>query len=315
MGQAKQRKASDPLYGKPDLDQASDTFNRAHSPTLRGLIVSNPIKIEGTTLSSSSPHLDVQDLRSSLLYWDRLSWPKNPIIGSPPNNDEKFLRDEGVLIRPKTEIKGGGQITDIFQTFSIALLQHYEKTLPGIWSIGNSTNSILVNEGAKATLDGTLLQLYNAIPVPAANVPLNEILEFKQKRHAELLSLRAHFKSLVTEIQGSADSVDALNSKLAEVDHACANLISVTREWQVPVKLSSINASLNFNIGKGFESAAKAWTAAGDLGLGQTGAVLAAVAAGIQSQIKISPDISLRSIRKGASPFRYAYLIERDLRV
>jgi len=300
LGQAKLRKETDPLYGKA-------------SKKPRGIILSNQTRTSSSGLKIQNPRLDPQDLRSSLLYWDQLAWPSNRHIYFPPGIDEQYLIDIKKLQRPDFTDPKGGRVMDMHRQCYIMALAHYENTEPGTWSLGNSNNASLIQEGASPVLNGALFQLYNALPVPSLDVPLAEILEFKQKRTEELLVFRSHFEALAEEIQGSGDSVDALTKKLIEVDGACSNLLKVTREWQLPVKLTTLNASFNFDIGKGISRAAAAWKGTKELGLSETTSTVSAVVAGIQSQFTMKPDISLQPIKKSTSPYRYVYLVERDL--
>jgi hypothetical protein len=124
MGESKRRKASDPNYGKPKPTPgppwssfAPPTFRMPLGPTQtpgppkptpgrseylpefleptqRGLVVSSPLVIQGGRIFVGSSNLDPQELRFSLLFWDRLAWPasRNIHFGSGP--DEQFLESE-----------------------------------------------------------------------------------------------------------------------------------------------------------------------------------------------------------------------------
>lgn len=301
MGQAKFRKNNDPLYGKP-------------LSSVRGLIITSPIEVKGNSITFKGGGLDKQDLRSSLLYWDRLSWPDIGFIKIANIQDEDFLSSAGILDRPKLPPKiRSGLVSEIFKDVQLIGLDYYEKTEPGKWSIGNSVNSVLIEGGADPEMSGSLLQLYQSLPVPSPDIPLAEILEFKQKRRAELLALRSHLDVLTEEIMTAADSASELHKKIEQVDMACSDLINVTREWQFPVYLANLNVSLDLNLSKAISEGASAYTAVESVGLGTTTATVSAIAAGVQSQVKLTSDISLRSIKKSQSPYRYAYLAQRQL--
>jgi hypothetical protein len=86
MGEAKRRKESDPMYGRPT----------------RGLILTCPIEmIEQHGVIIKSTELDPQDLRHALLFWDELVWPANNqiYIGSGP--DAEYLEEAKILTRPR----------------------------------------------------------------------------------------------------------------------------------------------------------------------------------------------------------------------
>lgn len=297
MGQAKIRKHTDPNYGKPS--------------TMRGLIISPPIEMTSTHLTINTDVLDEQDLRTSLLYWDRLLYPQNPIFRLGTNQDEEFLITCGILKKPLYNVKSGG--TDIFLKAQTMALLDMQKKEPGVWSLNSNKNTILVNSGLATKNSGLLLQLLNAVPVPSHDIPLAEILEFKQRRRDELLAFRAHFEAMANSIQNSSDSEQALQSRLEEIDKSCSDLVRTTREWQYPIKLASVNASFNFDLPKAFTTAVSTWVASGQIELGLTSRAVASGAAAISSQFKVSRDISFRPFTTSPSPYRYAYSIERDL--
>lgn len=301
MGEAKYRKAHDPDYGKPKK-----------AATVRGLILSPPVTINGDSISTHGG-LDAQDLRFALTYWDRLALPDNNVIsfGAPP--EAQYLEDCGVLRRPRVRFSGltSGAYA-VYQTQELALTL-YEQEDEGAWSIHEGINSVK-RVGVEAKQDGTLIQLLNAVPVPGPDVPLAEILEFKARRRDELLHFREHFDALSSNISSSDTMEEELAKTLKEIDESCANLLKVTREWQFPVKLTDTKAFLNFDIGNAFKAAGSAYAASlKSFGLSQTSSTIAAVGAAIASQIKLEPAPALQKITRPRSPYKYAYLVRRDL--
>lgn len=302
MGEAKIRKASDPSYGKAPKKRSS-----------RGLIISNPIQIDTANLSfSAQGGLDPSELRFSLLYWDKLVQPRSNFIGFGGGDDEQFLVSAKVLSQP-TYVHRGGDITSIVFDTYMAAFSDLENREPGVWSLSQGEKSLFINNLAANLVDdsGISLELIRAIPVPAADVPLNEILEFKERRNAELMIFRAHIDKLVLEIQSSPARTDAFNRIAKEVDAACADLLKVGREWQVPFHLSDFKATFNFDSVKFLGSVGGAWKLGEPYGL--TAATSAASVAGLISTINVKSDISLRSIKKPRSPYRYTLLAHKEL--
>ncbi|WP_434728738.1 DUF6236 family protein [Pseudomonas soli] len=297
MGQAKQRKKHDPSYGKPKL---------------RGLIISSPVRINREEFQIYGG-LDHQDLRASLLYWDRLVWPSNPQIHSTAGQDETFLTDSGILYRPYINHPGGFGGDIMLESQALAYMDLSEQQ-PGIWSINAGENSIHTKSEFETPDNGTLLELYNSLPVPGPSVPLNEIVEFKHKRRDELLAFRAHFENLAESIQSAPDTTKELEAKLKEVDKACANLLKTTREWRYPVYITSSQASFNFDLTKAFKSAVETYTAGMKVNLDQTTAIVSAGAAALASQFKIAITAGFRSTRLPPSPYKYAYHVQRELK-
>lgn len=301
MGEAKHRKETDPDYGRP-----------RKTSTVRGLILSQPVTINGSSLNIGS--INYQDLRFSLTYWDRLAVPDNNILSIGSNDEFEYLESCGILHRPFIRF-GGGQHDGAhrLQHAQEIVLESYDQKDPGAWAIHGGENSI-TSARTEISNDGALIELLNAMPVPGADVPLAEILEFKAKRRDELLHFRQHFDNLSSALTSSEKFEEDLQLTLKEIDTSCSNLFKVTREWAFPVKLIDARAYLNFDIDKAVTVAGKTYKSCLEtFNLSQTAAVLSATGAAIASQVKFSPEVSFQKIKRPRSPYKYAYLVQRDL--
>lgn len=194
----------------------------------------------------------------------------------------------------------------------IRAFQDLDRAEPGVWALAQGENSLLLNGGLVEEGTGALIELHRAIPIPKQDVPLAEILEFKEQRRDELLVFRSHLESLVSEIEGSSDKPLSLESRISEIDQACANLMQVGSEWQFPVYLSNIKATFNLTPGRFLTALAGGWTMGKSYGL--TSAAAVAAFAGVASTLDIKGDYGLRSIKKPTNPYRYAYLVHQELR-
>ena len=280
---------------------------------MRGLIISSPMQIDTANLSfSAQGGLDPSELRFSLLYWDKLVHPHSNIFELEADDDEQFLVSAGLLSRPTYVHRGGDIGLIVFDTYMTAF-SDLENREPGVWSLSQGEKALFFNNSVANLIDdsGMSLELIRAIPVPTADVPLNEILEFKERRKDELMIFREHIDQLVLEIQNSPARTDAFNRIAKEVDAACAELLKVGHEWQVPFHLSDFKATFNFDSVKFLGSVGGAWKLGEQYGL--TAATSAAAVAGLISTINVKSDISLRSIKKPRSPYRYTLLAHKEL--
>lgn len=299
MGEAKRRERSDPNFG-----------HVPRSAKYRGLVVSPPIEIEGSRLYMKSSNLDPQELRFALLFWDRLVWPSSRAIHIGSGPDETFLESTGVLNRPDYTFYGDG--AQGIARGQIQAYQDLDRSEPGVWALAQGENSFLLKEGITEVGNGALIELHRAIPVPKYDVPLAEILEFKYRRHDELVLLRYQLEAFVSKMEVEEDKALALQQHISAVDKACSNLLAVGKEWQFPVYLSNLKASFNLTPTKFLPSVAGGWEMGEKYGL--TAATAVAAAAGAVSTLEIKADYGLRAIKRPASPFRYAYQIDRELR-
>ncbi len=298
MGEAKRRKENDPSFG------------RVAKSSYRGLVVSPPIQIEGGSLYAKSSNLDPQELRFALLFWDRLVWPSSRAIHFGSGPDETFLEGEGILARPEYTFNGNAALG--LARGQIQAYQDLERAEPGVWALAQGENSFLWKEGLADEGKGALVELHRAIPIPRHDVPLAEILEFRQRRRDELILLRLQLESFVSEIEGSEDKSLALYKRIAEIDQACVNLLAVGKEWQFPVYLSDFKASFSLSPEKFLPAVAGGWKIGEPYGLTCASAV--AAAAGVVSTLEIKGDYGLRSMRRPTSPYRYTYQMHEELR-
>ena len=278
---------------------------------MNGLIVSCPIAINGDDIKITRSALDPQELRFALMFWDRLSWPMLYGIQIHGGRDEWFLKDAGILERPTYNITGK-QAPALQQS----LVEDYtvkELENPGKWAIGTGENSIKSAELIDEDSSGTLISLLNSIPIPTPEVPLTEILEFRQRRRSELLSFREHLELMIAEISKADNGEQELKNKIAELDAACANLVKTANEWQFPVALSDFRASINFDIKKILGGAYAAFKIGQDLKLDLTSSAIMGVAGGVAGSINVGADIKFRPAKLETSPYKYAYHIQKDL--
>ena len=302
MGQAKYRKIHDPLYGR-----VPQTIND------RGLIVSSPMSLN---LDNGSMHLggglDPMELRFSLLYWDKLMFPASPTIYIDGGDDCNFLTQVGVMTRPVYGIGSGIGANILWSTFVNAFVDCESKE-PGVWSLSQGEKSLYLQNSANmfTSNNGISVNLIRAIPTPKADVPLAEILEFKEKRREELMIFRAHIDKITKLIQESNDRMDEFNKTIKDIDSSCADLLKVGREWQYPIHISDFKASINLNGFKTATAVGGGWKLGEPYGLTAAGAV-AAIAGGI-SVLDINADMGLRSIRRPSSPYRYVLKAHQEL--
>ena len=299
MGEAKRRRERDPTFGRVPK-----------RPGYRGLVICPPIEVDGSRLFIKSTNLHPQELRFALLFWDRLVWPSSRAIHIPSGPDEAFLESARILRRPDYTINGDA-VQGLAKAQMLAF-EDLERAEPGVWAIAQGENSLLWKEGFVSEGTGAVVELHRAIPIPQREVPLAEILEFKHRRRDELGVLRHQLESFVTNIEAADDRSVALKKRISEIDEACANLLRVGREWRFPVSVANVKTSFSLSPLKFLPAVAAGWKIAEPYGL--TAASVAAGMAGAVSTLEVKGDFGLRSARAPASPYNYAYRIDKELR-
>jgi hypothetical protein len=297
MGEAKRRKAADPSYGR----------------LKRGLIITSPVEAtkDGARISGG---LDLQDLRYSLLFWDRLVWPSNNYISIKSGPDEEYLETAGILQRPRYNFVDAKTGIEPLIDAQVKAFTERDGAEPGTWDLCQTSTALLANTTGLIKDGGAQIELYRAIPVPDKDVPLNDILEFKRKRHDELTALRNEIDGLMSGVNAAEDPQDELRKKLESVDRACADVVRISSEWNFPVRLSNVKASLDLKPFEILAAGISGYYASTLLGLTQAalGGALGAAAAS-KTALKISGDFGWQGLKKRSNPYRYVAQFNNEL--
>lgn len=228
--------------------------------THRGIIISNPVKIHKHSFECISPYLDDQLIRSVLLYWDRAIWPMGSVSSDATNPDIEFLKNIDFLFRPKVpSIVGIGSEEKSF--ISIALEELYikeyletfrllEKGNPGCWTLSMGIDSLDIRLEPFTEKRAVIVDLFRSIPTPNLDVPFQDILEFKVKRHDELDLLRMQIDTLYERVASSGDSFLTFNRAVEEIELACKDLLTCSRESRIPFRLGSVRVAFDASLGK-----------------------------------------------------------------
>jgi hypothetical protein len=302
VGEAKRQAASRPDFGK-------------QKPSTRGLIVSPPIEIEGMTVRIRSTKLDLQELRFSLLLFDRLVWPSSRSVFLSSGPDEQFLEQAGVLTRPNYTFNGEmGQIIARMQIQAFADLDARE---PGQWSLAQGENSLFLHDELLELDAGALLELQRAIPVPDKDVPLNEVLEFKRRRNDELQRLRAELDGFIAAINQAEDKEAELQKHIATIDAVCADVLRVGHEWQFPVRLINLKTSFDLRPFAPALAGVNAYSLGTTHGLAASAAILAGIGAAAvataPAALKLTGDFGWRGLKRRLGPYRYVFQFHNEL--
>jgi hypothetical protein len=270
----------------------------------RGLVVSCPIEILANgSLQVKSARLDPQELRFALLFWDLLEYPQNNLIHITSGPEESFLESAGVLHRTRLIFNGAGLGGILFRTIHIAAFRYRDEKQPGVWSLATGERSISFPDEETIDDRGALVALHRAIPVPDTDVALQDILEFREKRRAELLALRSHLEGIYHRVQSAGDGELAWNTEVNALERALTDYLKASRGWGVKLKWMSFEAGLNLVGG------AAATVMATTQGLPLLGALATGATAALA--LKGGPALKQREVNK--TPFRYVSRFHDEL--
>ena len=208
----------------------------------RGIVVSPPFLKRPTAgiVVRGGEYLPSQELRKYLLYWDEIDYVDNGLIHLDGGPEIDFLVKAKVAIRTLVEFPGGrssGNGEFFFEAQQTAFLQHdFEE--PGAWSLAQPVpEPFFVNAISSTSIE---YELWNMLPVPKSDVPLEKILEFKEKRRDELFALRVHLDEMHQYIIASADIPRARNTQAMKLYLALQDIDKVLDEFGIRNVISSL---------------------------------------------------------------------------
>lgn len=187
-----------------------------------------------------------------------------------------------------------------------AAFEKHDKEHPGAWSLAQlGATPYFANTRPSLAIE---YQLWNALPVPQADVPLNDILEFKAKRSAELLALRVYLDEMYQSIISAADVPRATNTQITKLEGALKEIERTLGESGIKKAITSLRGFI-----------AGEFTNIAGTGLGAAGVApfinmspLAAAAIGAGIAFAVKPVLSPRS-QKEAHPLTYVSSVRKEL--
>lgn len=307
MGEAKRRKKDDPTFGR---------LPKSAMDLSKGIVVSSPVNLDGATITMQGSGLDAQELRHWLLFWDELAWPTSNLIHIAGGPDETFLEEAGVLSRPRMHMSGTFAGSAAMSEPHLAAFKSLDDEYPGKWCLATGERSFNWAQMPLTDTNAAVFELYRAIPVPNNDVPIAEVLEFKQRRRDEIKRLRAEIELYASTVHAANDPHVVLRAKAAEIERACADLLRVSHEWKYPVRLTDLKASIEFKPGdvilKAIEMGAVGHFA---FDMGAVGALLGGIlGVTLASGLKLSGTLQKSErINPRSTPFQYVHSFHKEL--
>lgn len=265
-------------------------------------VVALPFEIKaGQQVFKPSSLLKTVQLNYFALYWDKISILDNSFIGAELPNEKVFI-DAGLLSRPQVYAGNVVDFEEFADSYLLSQLQiadqlrDADKTVS--WSIHQIGDSPLILANGSVAKETVRLELENLLPVPGAEVGLHEILEFKQRRGAELQALHYYCDELYFEIINSGDPRLQAAKSFSGLKNAIEDLEKLNAEgWRSPLKFD-LDISPEFDLTAcraGFATILNAIHSPHVIETIALGTVLS-VAEGF---VKIKP--KLQSVRKGGN--------------
>lgn len=315
MGEAKRRRKIEPHFGKKPK----------HG---RGLLLSVPMMFDGNRFIAEQTTIASEELRRSVLFFDRLVWPDSRIISFDSGPDEALLQQEGILRRPTATVASlgnsaglarfsnsfnmtvSGEAAQQFIAEHTAAYRALDANEPGNWVMSQGQGSLFFQNENYVPGRGQIVNLQRAIPLPSPDFPLPELLEFKLRRADEINDLLYEIDKFYSQVMSSKDEAFELGRLVAVIDRKCANLIEVSKESKWKFGLGDFSYSFSVdNVDAAFNRAVT-WELAGQsVGLPIVGGVLG----GGISLVSFGRGFGIKERKDHTSPFNVVSKIHHEL--
>lgn len=320
----------------------------------RGIVITPSFSLNQENLITEWMGMDPIYLRKCALYWDMIDCPEGIIGGASfgeLGKDANILEKEGILQRTR-----GHLIKKEKDTFVLTFAGEYPRefwilaqfytllkhaSADANWSLGQPFNNLVLpspqatefifveptgQAGKAFKLPPNLLEiqtgpsieveLYNSLPVPIPDVPMERILSFKRKRRDELIRFRHAMDELYLKIQDSADVVRAKDTSIDEIELSLADLHKAMKETPMQKISSTIKTEVSLS---DIVQGAVAGMMAGNL-FGTSHdllAVSAVLGATALPALKMTINLSAFKPKQVPSEFKdyaYLYFLQRELK-
>lgn len=198
--------------------------------------------------------LSVEELNYYILYWDNVVIPGNNLIYVGVPGEEELIAC-GAITRPRVAFQGmfqGTQVANAVLACQGIVARELLKDRGVDWVIHQIGARLSIPSDDLERRNILRITLSDALPVPAAGVPVVDILEFKERRRDELGELHLALDAIYEDILKASDTDLASRKAFGDLKKAIEALDAVARE-----KLRS-DRKYNLSVQLGFDGAAAA---------------------------------------------------------
>jgi hypothetical protein len=284
-----------------------------------------PGKYRLPTVVQSAPLL-ARDVRTYLTLWDVVDYPDivpySPAIDADADaeigesrslrhEDLTLLVDQGFIVRSRIRADDTGGITECVERTHRAAYAVRAAAEPACWSMARDLHSKYWRGRDEEQGRGALVRLYDCIPIPDADVPIYEILEFKERRRDELLSLRYHLESIYQRILVAGDRGLSLETEIGQLERSLTEYLRAGRDSRMPFRMLNLTSQikLQFDLRTGVAVGAVAYAS----GLPLLATVLAGIGGAFFPKLEISVTSAPRSVKSTPNPYAYITSIREEL--
>jgi hypothetical protein len=191
----------------------------------------------------------LQELYFYIMYWDKVAVPANSLFyfGLPQETD---LIEAGVLTRPMLNIPLPMPAEKAFPMIigsSARMANEIIKDKNTDWVIHDFGDKITLPQESTVDRNSVRVSLTKVLPAPNYELPIVEILDFKNRRSDELGELHESLDLLYSQILKNPDPDLAAKTEIIRLKNALENIDKVQSEKFLSTQKFDLSANLDIN--------------------------------------------------------------------
>ncbi|WP_201587764.1 DUF6236 family protein [Psychrobacter jeotgali] len=251
--------------------------------------------------------ISLDEMRYYALYWDKVVIPTNNLVHIGVPQEEAFI-SAGAIERPRIAFHGsyeGDQVTNAMLSCQGLVAKELVKDKETDWVIQQFSDELTMFDDYIEERNTLRIDLASCLPVPTGEVNIHDILEFKELRKNEFISLHEYLDEVYEQALLSPDQTLASKKAISNLTKSIADLDKVTKEGfkeYIKHNLSTIFNLYKEKIGEGIimDITLAALTGSSIIPAGTLGSIVSAT-------IKVSSN-STQTFRPADKNLKLAYL-------
>lgn len=149
--------------------------------------------------------LTVQDLNYYSLYWDEIVIPTTSAFHFALPNEHEY-EELGIITRPELNYFNTDGLVEKYLEFQIEILNKKRvDERASDWSLHQIGRNFVSNEENNHSKLGVRFEIFNALPIPNAEVPLADILEFKARKQQVFDDFHGYLDDIYKQVKYSPE--------------------------------------------------------------------------------------------------------------
>lgn len=191
--------------------------------------------------------LSLDEMRYYALYWDKVIIPSNNLVHIGVPQEDAFI-SAGAIERPNIGFQGsygGNQLTDAILSCQSIVAKELVKDKTMDWVIQQFGDECILLDNYSEERNTLRIDLAACLPVPTGEVNIHDILDFKEQRKNEFITLHEYLDEFYEQALSSPDQDLASKKALSKLAKSINDLDKVTNERFQKSNKHDLSAELN----------------------------------------------------------------------